>query len=288
MARKSKTDMGDYRREGAYDVARYDSIGALVACATDRGRVAECNMEIYARIATRCSDFTNGYSLDRAVSELSDPPRCAARVRELAEGLALHDAPMGRRLARRREDGDEMDAGAWVRRETDGWSRMERTRRVPRVLRIAVNVSSHCEMTPDMLFWRGAAACALADALESRGGDRAEVVAYTAGTGRFVRNGGATEIAEVMVKRAESPMDADGMALVLGELGFYRTAFFAALIAGAGAREVHRNLGSSQTMPPEFRAGYDIVIDNDITSETAARALIARYAQGFDAAGCAD
>ena len=286
MARKTK-DMGDYRREGACDVARYDSVGALVACATDRGRVAGCNRALYDHVATRCSDFTNGYSLDRAVRELSDPPRCAARVRELAEGLALHDAPMGRRLARRRDDGDELDAGAWVRRETDGWSRMERTRRVPRVIRVAVNVASHCGMTPDMLFWRGAAACALADALESRG-DRAEVVAYTAGTGRFARNGGAMEIVEVMVKRAESPMDADGMALVLGEIGFYRTAFFAALIAGAGAREVHRSLGSSQTMPPEYRAGYDIVIDNDITSETAARGLIARYAQGFDAKACAD
>jgi hypothetical protein len=277
-----------YIVEGQQDFLRFASVGAMVAFVdgTDADRMDNsCNAASFRHHKDGGGDWFNGYNVERCKQELVAPPACKADVAKLASEIETeHEFNITRRrLVNRREDGDELDAVAWVRRETDGWSRMEKTATARKVIRLAVNVSVNCGRRPADLYYRGAAAAALADCLE-RAGHSVEITAFFCAS-RFYKQppkGLQQSILEVTVKHADQNMDMGAVALVLSEIGFFRSMILAAAAAGA-AHEMTGCMGYSCELPDKVSGQYDVVFDEGILNYADALATVKKYAAGFQA-----
>ena len=251
----------------------------------------DSNRAKHFQCAVRCNDFTNNYNLERAKKELRDPPPAAAEVRKIAGEITAGLITQPRRkILRRQAEGDELDPLAWLHRDPDGWTRTVRTQHPRPVIKIALNVSSNFHRKPEELHCRGAAACALADALE-HAGNRVQIDLFAAsqrlyeGTSPYTKTGRrrkrikqAPELAitRATVKHAHQPLDIDAAALALAEIGFFRTVLFCAELALAN-HTVSENLGSEAKLPEDIAAEYEIIIDSDITTPDAARQIVEKY-----------
>jgi hypothetical protein len=178
-------------------------------------------------------------------------------------------------------DGDELNAGAWVRRELDGWSQTKKVQRQKRVIRIACNVSVSALRKPEELYYRGAAAAALADILEAAG-HSVEITMFTSQLGLFESKSDSMSVMSCTVKQADAPMDLDSVALALAEIGVFRTVTFCAW-ATAATMKTSGSLGYPELLPRADRQGYDVIFESDILSKEAAIHALRRYTTGFDA-----
>lgn len=281
-------DRKKYVVEGQQDFLRFASVGDMVAFVdgTDAAKIDNsCNAASFRSHKDGGGDWFNGYGVERCKQELVAPPACKADVVKLAGEIETEHyfSVTRRRLVNRREDGDELDAGAWVRRETDGWSRMERTATVRKVIRIAVNISVNYGRNPADLYYRGAAAAALADCLE-RAGHSVEITAFFCASKFYAPQpkGLLQSILEVAVKHADQNMDIGAVALVLSEIGFFRSMILAAAAAGA-AHEMTGCMGYPCALPDKVADQYDVVFDEGILSYADALAAVKKYAAGFQA-----
>jgi len=147
------------------------------------------------------------------------------------------------------------------------------------VIRIAVNVSCHCGRRPADLLFRGAAAAALADALDEQG-HSVEVTAFgcTSGKSPDVPRR-ERHITSVTVKAADAPMDVARIAFCLSEIAFYRTVVMnAATRALPAEHRVSSGHGNTQPLPERDRKLADVLLDSDILSRDAAVAALKKYA----------
>lgn len=277
----------EYKLEAGNDFLRFSSVGEVVdfVDTADAEKMPGFNRLQFEDCKNSGRDFYHGYTAERCKQELVSPPACKADVAKLAGEIETeHEFSVTRRrLVNRREDGDELDAVAWIRRETDGWSRMEKTAAARKVIRLAVNVSVHCGRRPEDLYFRGAAAAALADCLE-RAGHSVEITAFFCASKFYAEQpkGLLNSILEITVKRADQHMDIGAVALVLSEIGFFRSMMLAAAAAGA-TREVRGNMGCPCALPGKVSDQYDVVFDEGILNYADALATVKKYAAGFQA-----
>lgn len=182
-----------------------------------------------------------------------------------SEVEALVEVPMrGRRkLRRNREEGDELDPQAVLERRPDGWTEVDSVRVPKNVIKIAANLALSAGHRPEHLMYRGAAVAAIADLLTERGYS-VEVVLFEIGVGVTGR-GYDRLCARCVVKAAGDPLDIGAVAVSLGEVGFLRTAMFAA------EHRVYPEKGDGGCgmvggLLPREKADIDVLLDADVMS----------------------
>jgi hypothetical protein len=139
-----------------------------------------------------------------------------------------------RRRRIRSDQGDEVDMQAvWRGDMSRAWTRTRRQSRAGgvRTVTIVCNLGGSAGTTSNELFWRGASALRLADALTTAGYNVAIIggeVGEKTGTDKDIQLGQFIEI-----KAADQPLDLSALAAITCMAGFFRTALFAGIVVGA-------------------------------------------------------
>jgi hypothetical protein len=130
----------------------------------------------------------------------------AEKIMDLAAELRpLIPSPMGpRRRLRWSDQGDSLEMGRVYSGQLDrAWRSMPRQRdRAPRVISIDADVGQNAGVDAEDLFWAGAAAVALTDALEDAG-YRVELFSTSAS----YLPGGGVALTRLVAKRAQEPLN---------------------------------------------------------------------------------
>jgi hypothetical protein len=155
-------------------------------------------------------------------------PDGAAKITKLTEGLEAKLPPPLKTRKRPcwSEEGDEWD---WDRRyEEKPWRRKNPSDigPIPRgFISIYVNTGARASLNPEQFFWRGVAACTLADRLENAF-FRTEIISFTLA----VQGGRSNEplLVSIKVKDFDEPLDQSRLAFACACVGVHRTYMFAA------------------------------------------------------------
>lgn len=275
-----------------------ESISELVDIAFQKGNAnCEANtMRIDNYYIDRTKDSHGGHSAagmkkwfnrtpEELKQQLEDPDSDLVwRVEELKQEIETEiDIPAGkRRVVRRRlEFGDEFDETAYVQRDPDGWSEVRTEAQQKKVVSIAVNSSVLGHRKPEAVYYRGAAAAALADLLNDLG-YAVEITSFRCVEHLERRSSaGVLHIAKFPVKHADAPLDVSLVSFVLSEIGFYR-----GVVMPATARMITKTIGSgngsTRLLPDEDKDNFDIVFDSDLTSKAAAVSKVKEYVKRYD------
>lgn len=184
-----------------------------------------------------------------------------------------------RRIRHRGEQGDELDIHRVYRGELDtAWEYRKRGARsaVGRNITIVCNICANWNVIAERLFWRGAAALRVAEALESAGYS----VRIVAGMGAtsIDSNGNVNNGYLFDIKSPEQPIDVANLASVVCLPGYFRIIGFAAKVWACNTNGLVSadNLGYSNTEPIEqavaewYPNDYCIVQSSDVLDETSA------------------
>ncbi len=154
-------------------------------------------------------------------------PEGAARVQELTAEVQPTEAKSIRRKVRWSDDGDEVCNDRLRSGQLDTcWRGSHRqTSAGPTLVTVNVNWGGLRNVSPEQMFWQGAAACALVDALEEAG-YRVRVIANNWSV--VVRQANLKALIRVVIKDFSEPQQPDAMAAVLAHAGIYRTFGFMA------------------------------------------------------------
>ena len=150
-------------------------------------------------------------------------------VTQLRDSLDLADLPRPvsrrRTLRWREDDGDELDRDRLYAGASPWRATMRESRHGPQFVQVVTDVCTGCNVEHNDILWRGAAAVALTDILESAG-YRVELVAAKYVTCAYddTRRGLA---AAVTLKRPGDPLDIATLAAAVSGWA-YRTVWFAA------------------------------------------------------------
>lgn len=262
--------------------AEFDSVAHAVHTAGAFGMANDPrSVPVTDSAARRRDQWTNNVGAAEVRRYLEQPKedlvRAVDRMRERLSGLTDSPTRERRKLRRNREDGIELDPLAVEQRRLDCWTEVDHVR-VPRhYVRVAINVTMVWNMTADMLLWRGAAACAIADLL-SQSGHSVELVG-------FVAVDSLTEqcrslLLRVPIKPADAPLDLATVALSLCEIGFFRVVLMPCL-GRVTPGAVQPGFGSVRGLTPEEREGFDVVLDAGVldadSAERAVRTAVAKF-----------
>lgn len=182
------------------------------------------------------------------------------------------DRPL-RKIRRRLEAGDELDTQAYIQRQSDGWSEVQKRRQPHRAIKIAVNVSMSTGMVnAGRAVSRGAAFAAMSDVLEDIG--------YTTEIGLFdvTLHAGTickTYVVEVPVKKFGSPLDVSQIAFMGSNTSFIGNVVFP--MQARVLRGKSNHWGHPGPVPANIAGNYDIMIDNVFTMNQSIQ-LIKKYA----------
>lgn len=152
-----------------------------------------------------------------------------------------------RRRRERADQGAELDIHAVYRGDLSrAWMRTRRRQGSGvRSVSIVVNLGDNCGANADEMFWRGAAALKLADALTQSGYS----VAILGAEGVHRYFGGKQNVLTqfVSIKDEDQPLDVDRLAALTAMPGYFRTAMFAGICYHADQKgeEVDWGLGSN-------------------------------------------
>lgn len=202
-------------------------------------------------------------------------PDGVKRTFEALQALELRRATSIRRKRTRGAMGDELDmqrvyrgdlANAWAltaKRAVTGSS----------VVRVYVDVGARSVVRPGQLFWRGAAALVVIDALQAAG-YAVEVIAGM--TGKYENTTEHTMKHTVTVKESGAPLDLNALAACLCLIGFHRVFGFAGRLSESGETEV----GSSFPWEmPDAISGLTLVYSKE-QAQAWIDATLAPYAEG--------
>jgi len=127
--------------------------------------------------------------------------------------------------------GDILDVGAFCSGDPDHWMTFEedpRMRTGTRIVRIKVACSANCDVQGEEITIRGAAVCALIDALETQG-VRCELVAQVNSAGAYTGgNPKKGHWLEMIVKRASEHLNREACAFIFANPSFFRRLIFRA------------------------------------------------------------
>lgn len=264
-------------RDGERQVARwreYDSLQELcgVSCHPVNRRHADAS--VFGGRRDGSDHWRGGIGTTKAFRDLVNGGwrEGAARMREAIGQLSV---PAVRSIKRRqvwREDGDEVDMGRVYAGELETAWRGTVRREVSSIfhVRITINTSAAARREADTLFWRGACACLLVDALE-KAGYRAEVIAYHQGRDVYGM-GNPDHLISAPLKSSEEPLDIDRMAACTAHAAMLRCAVFGEMLSAPYA--ARQNLGYPIHDRNYFAEGEHVInVDNVWTVEEARRFL---------------
>jgi hypothetical protein len=257
-------------------LARWESLGALVRDACDLDTVAnEDNRRSLEGAISQRSAWSSGVGLGNLAEVLRNPPThrvgaVGSLRRELIDALPK-PVSVGRRVTAGHKRGHRINARALLRGSPRPWSRRTQDAPVTRpVVRVGVNSGVLGFRSSDELFWRGAAAAALCEALER---ERYNVELCACACADSVVSG-ATIAQETVLKRAGERAPLSVLCFTLADVGFHRSAQI-----GIRYRLAHDCVpggGSTRTMPDAVRDRYDVVFDSDILDKDSAIAAVKR------------
>jgi hypothetical protein len=135
-----------------------------------------------------------------------------------------------RRRRERADQGSEIDMQAvWRGDLSRAWTRTRRrTTGQARSITIVIDMGAHCGIKADALFWRGASALRLCQALTDAG--------YTVAIyGGCVGSGADTDrtvdaVPMVEIKAEDQPLDLDKLAALTAMPGYFRTSLFSGIV----------------------------------------------------------
>lgn len=206
-------------------------------------------------------------------------------AQRMESALTAHVPVVVTGIKRRRvraDFGDSIDMQRVYRGELGtAWERTTRQRGHggKNTVTMYVDVAANCSTEAETLFWRGAAALAVADAL-TQGGYSVQI---TAGAyGRNVEEASKRWLWHtVLVKPANAPLDKSALASVLCLAGYFRTLFFTGFCSVPG--RVHCALGvSTPRKVSELDAditGVESCVDQ-VTAQAWIDATLAPYIAG--------
>lgn len=205
-------------------------------------------------------------------------------VNKAIECLGTLTMPFTKSIRRERlrgPSGDDLDIHKIMRGQFDrAWEKRKR-QIAPgiglNVTRIAVSVGANCSVDASRMFWRGAVAIILSDALEASGRS-CEIVAFDTGYNSY--NEEKMSINQVNVKEAGDYLDIERVSLILCLAGYFRLHFFNAILAHS--EEASGGLGQAIELYPidDVRPG-DIII-TDVWSKEDAIKFIAMTMECFE------
>jgi len=224
----------------------------------------------------------------RTVQDMQDATvRCPERfIRAIEEAKQAieENLPTPTRKRRKRkynqEDGEELCPQAWLERKTDGWTVMQRTKRLKNVVTIAVNCSVLVMREPEDLLWRGAMAAALADALTDRG-HSVEIIAFACSDRTAASGKPSHAIHRLPIKLSSQPMDIGAVAVALCDIAFYRLIMLPVRARTLPYR-IDGGFGRTTSLPARERDEFDIVIDSDVLNLEQATTKVEEYTTNED------
>lgn len=224
------------------------------------------------------SDWFGGIrNLDEAAAILEEGwPAGAARVQELSAEVQAPEAKSIRRKIAWRDDGDEICSDRVHSGQLETcWRGSRRVPSIgPTLVTLNVNWGGLVGVSSEELFWQGAAACTLADALEEAG-YRARITANN--WSRVVKRADLRMLIRVVVKDFDEPMRLDAMAAVLAHAGIYRT--FGLMAKEQSRLPVDTGHGSTREITPELLDALNdgteqsLILDKAYSREAAVLAL---------------
>lgn len=227
-------------------------------------------------------EWRNGFAAPEAVREAwrggADHIRAAvASIKaEIESDLAL-PVRQRRRVCRRLDVGDELDALAVLYRQADGWSEVRPVAMPARRACLGVDLWIRWDRAADELLYRGAAAVALADLLTDAG-VAVEIVAFSAGSGMSAKQ--AHSVTKCVLKHSDAPLDVGAVGFLLGEIAAYRLVWVMANSKLCHGRRFERG-ATVDRLGPADRAGLDVLLDSGVLSResavSAVRAALASW-----------
>lgn len=247
----------------------FESLSAAVKLATSKG---DGQTPSGARVADALlADINSGSkrkffgSYYRTVEDFANAPAnpnpevldAVEKAREELAGVVRPPVRRRRKMKRRLPEGDEMCPNAWLCRDPEAWTQVQRIIQEAKTARIAVNCVVSAGESLSALLWQGAAAVAVADLL-TMAGVSVEVVAlaYTNG----LSTGSPEMLTEVILKPAHAPVDLAVISTALADTSFYRGIMLAAE-ARSGKGIVSFTLGMPAPVPDPVKAEFDLVLD---------------------------
>lgn len=167
-----------------------------------------------------------------------------------------------RKRVYRRDQGDELDADAFLRRDPEAWTDMERVPAPKRIIKLGVNIVASCGVKQEESIWKGATTLALSDLLNAAGFET-EVTVFFAG--QNVSKGMDKYLGKVDIKTADQPLNVDAATFVLCDIGFFRGVFLS-LLHTTAVGVVNSNLGYPAQLPQRERPDFDFIVDFPIYS----------------------
>lgn len=157
-----------------------------------------------------------------------------------------------RRRRERADQGDEVDMQAiWRGDLSRAWTRTRRrSGSGVRSLTIVVNLGGNANITASQMFWRGAAALKLTDALTQAGYNVAIVGAEACK--RYDGNIDNVLAQFVEIKAEDQPLDLDRLAALTAMPGYFRTVMFAGICYAADLNGCEVDYGLGSDTPAEL------------------------------------
>ena len=198
------------------------------------------------------------------------------KVEEMTSLIKLPHLESVRRRNVRGREGDILDIHKVNHGQIDkAWTARKRlSKRSAKRFTLTANIGANCNVNSEVLFWRGVATCALANALVTAG-HAVEVVAYTSNTGLIPEErdkGGYEMFHTIGIKSFTQPLNVASLVASICMAGFFRTCLFKAWLtdpkdcaSGLGRatytdlpEEVLKRNGLIITVPTRLRTTTDV------------------------------
>jgi hypothetical protein len=264
--------------QGSDRVFRYqfDSISDAVESALSNFGATEENAirvtnEIDSSLTGRCS-WANYYSKESFMNCLKESPKRLVDAVEEMKNEILSDVAdfVGyqprRKVKRGQEFGDEICSDRFLSRIPNVWERSVKVMMPKKTVRIGANLSVNCNVGAEQLIYRGAAALALADILNSKGFN-VEIASYF--TIRHLTNKAEWFTSKIVLKNSSMPLNVGSLAFVMCDIAFPRIVMAlgsARLLDGT----IDGGFGYAAGLTTADRNECDYIIDANVLSKEAA------------------
>ncbi len=246
--------IGEAVRDALSDYAQND---------TARERIAET----FNSAVSGHSEWGNYFTKDRLLAELNNPSQellsAVDRMREHLMGEIAMPATPRRKIRRGLDDGDELDADRWLRRDPAAWEKTVREPTAKRNVTIGCNLSVSCSRKPHELLYRGAAALALADILTQQGYN-VRILAFKVASDPTSHC--RKVVSRYELKDSSMPLDMSAVAFAMCEIAFVRIVAVCGTMRHLPGRP-NVGWGSPCSLPSADRRDVDFLIEQDVLSE---------------------
>jgi len=246
---------------------------APFACEANRLICEASNAHHHAKGDNAKGKFWNGHTPESLLRDALTPPaELVQRVGDFRdELLKTIDLPpiTKRKRVMYQEQGSELDPEMVSRRQPNPWEDIRRVQhRQARVLNVGVNLAVAWNAPPSATFWRGAAVAAICDILTDRHCS-VGVTAFAAveRAAKYDRN--SDHLITCTVKRPDMPVDIGAISMCLAEIAFYRIVFIMSRVKHMPVRSTSHT-GISRLLTPTESTGFDVIVDHDCMTKTAA------------------